>query len=358
MSKCYILGAGFSKAVSNLPIMRELSQRFHKIANEQDQAGNKNRHEWGMHIVSYIGMLETEFFIKPCVDIESGQKYENCNFQENLEALISFIDLNTSGGIYATIRDKDGNRSGYSKDTLFWNYSDLGQLKREIKTFLYLTLIKPEVDTRLLASFIKQLNPEDSIITFNYDLIMERALFERGLWYPRDGYGIKFDDFPEDNISVDDPTSIPLYKLHGSLNWGNPSLFNPPMKIDFFYDDGSPIFPGYLIDEKPDRFIPFRGAHDGHWMMPSYMKNFTNPLLLSIWKKAFSTIQTADEVVVVGYSLPKEDSAACLLFGTSDIKEKKMTLVDLNAQNLVPKYNEISGNTDIKVYKELSAYLS
>jgi hypothetical protein len=217
MNKCYVLGAGFSKAVSDLPVMKDLSEEFWQVRSQEHQFGNDNRVKWGNRIRDYLDYLEKEFFTKPC--IRAGETYEECNFQENLEALISFIDLNTSGTIRARVVDRDGNKSSYSKRSLFWNFADLPELRTCIQTYLYLTLIKPEVNTEALDPIIRHISQTDKVITFNYDLIVERALYERGIWQPKDGYGITFKELPKIASAHNSRSRVCIYKLHGSLNW-------------------------------------------------------------------------------------------------------------------------------------------
>lgn len=283
MSRCYILGAGFSKAVANLPVMKEMVSTFTHIRERERELGHNNRVLWGDRLLSYLDHLENEFFRKPCVDTDNGQAYETCNFKENLEALVSFIDLNLSGEIRATLVDKQGRMSNFTKHSLFWNYSDLGELRRCIQTYLYLALIGPVAESPLLRLFIDQLVPEDRLITFNYDLVVETALYNRGLWNPSDGYGIEFQGFPGVCESKKFRTLIPLYKLHGSLNWNDSAL-------RFFYDDGSAIFPGYLKDERASLSVQYQGKHEGNWVMPSFIKQFSAPGLLSAWTKALEAI--------------------------------------------------------------------
>ena len=42
MSKCFILGAGFSKAVANLPLMSELTKRFWEVLESEKILEHKN----------------------------------------------------------------------------------------------------------------------------------------------------------------------------------------------------------------------------------------------------------------------------------------------------------------------------
>lgn len=351
MSKCYILGAGFSKAVAKLPVMKELVPTFTRIHEEQRKLGHRNRVHWGEQLLCYLDFLEDEFFRKPCVRAEKGGSYEKCNFKENLEALVSFIDLNLSGTIRATLIDEQCRRSDFSKNSLFWNYSDLDELRRCIQTYIYLALIGPFPESCLLRLFIERLKPGDTLMSFNYDLVVETALYNRRLWNPSDGYGIEFKNCQQVSESHKFSTRIPLYKLHGSLNWDHSGL-----QLRFLYDDGTPIFPGYLQKQPPLR-RPYEGKHAGNWMMPSFIKEFSAPGLLTVWTKAFKAIKQAKEVVAVGYSLPKEDSAACLLLGTSGISDKHLTLVNPQAKNLRERYTLVTGNTQIALSGGLEEYL-
>ena len=350
MARCFVLGAGFSKAVSNLPVMKELADAFWDIRSREDRLGHCNRVRWGDRIQYYLQCLEYEFFEKPCVNTEDGETYRECNFQENLEALVSFIDLNASGKIEATVTDKNGRTSSYSKGSLFWNFTDLDELRSCIETYIYLTLIRPKVKKYALVPFLQKMESGDEIITFNYDLIVERAIFQMGIWKPRDGYGVDFKDFPPIDDSHDIESRVMIHKLHGSLNWKS------DFSLRFFYDDNEPIFPGYLRDRSSGH--QYQGKHSGNWMLPSFIKRFTVPELIGCWDRAFRAMKDADEIVIIGYSLPKEDSAACLLLGTTALSEKRMTLVDPNADKLQRKYRTITSNRYIDKYCRVEDFVN
>ena len=338
--------------------MRELATEFGCIHEREKAAGRDNRAFWGARILQFLNELEEEFFRKPCVNIEDGESYERCTFRENLESIVSFIDLNLSGKIRAELI-RGGNRSDFSKDVLFWNRMDLKDLRIWIQTYLYLALIGPVEESPLLASFIDHMLPGDTILTFNYDLVIESALFRRKLWSPTDGYVIWFENTPPPDQRNDVSTSFPLHKIHGSLNWEGPDMFQPRLELEFFYDNGSPIFPGYLKNERPRRNVPYQGGHGGCWMMPSFVKQFAVPELLQVWRNAFTALREADELVAVGYSLPSEDSAACLLLGTTGLSEKQLTLVNRTSEKLVERYSKVTGRSESKIvtYASLEEYL-
>ncbi len=360
MSKCFILGAGFSKAVANLPLMSELTKKFWEVLENEKTLGHRNRVILGERIKNYFWDLEKEFFVNPCVDVKNGEKWHSCNYEKNLEQIISFIDLNLSGEINATLVTKNGKTQSFSKRNLFWNYTDLDELRLCIQTYIYLALIEPKINKNLLKLFINHLSKGDNIITFNYDLVLERALYEDNYWHPKDGYGIIFNNFPaitkQDNLK----SIIHIYKLHGSLNWQSDTILGLDkynnIKINSFYDDNTPIFPGYLQDEKNNPFI-YEGKHSGIWILPSFIKQFDIPQLLQIWEKAGQAINNADEIIVIGYSLPKEDSAAGLLLGTNQISDKKLIIIDPNEDELFGRYLSITRNPEPITFKSLEEYL-
>lgn len=136
------------------------------------------------------------------------------------------------------------------------------------------------------------------MITFNYDLIVERALYERGIWKPKDGYGITFKGSPKIARAHSSRSGVCIYKLHGSLNWEN------DLKLQCFYDDKTPIFRGYP-QEGSKSYPRYQGKHLGLWILPSFIKQFAVPELLNVWEGAFRAIRESQQLIVIGYSLPK-----------------------------------------------------
>jgi hypothetical protein len=169
----------------------------------------------------------------------------------------------------------------------------------------------------------------DKIITFNYDLGIERAMRGAGLWDVRTGYGF--------HIENAESSPVEVLKLHGSTNWrallfgghktgffvgGANSLNKRP--VLFFHQDlaylGYPDFvdpmcrgidtaaslPAMIMPALPKRFH-FTTTYGEEW------KDFWDAL----WKNAEHTIADANELVIIGYSLPAADERArTMLLGT------------------------------------------
>jgi hypothetical protein len=72
--------------------------------------------------------------------------------------------------------------------------------------------------TKIVKGWLK---PGDTIISFNYDLIMDCSLKQIGLWHESSGYGLS-----ERQDKTSPKSAIMLLKPHGSLNWF-PSYKNP-----------------------------------------------------------------------------------------------------------------------------------
>lgn len=72
------------------------------------------------------------------------------------------------------------------------------------------------------AGLIHALGTDATYVTFNWDTLLDRALWESGAWQVDDGYGVRFrgvmDNGWRDTVAPQRP-SKPLLKLHGSMNW-------------------------------------------------------------------------------------------------------------------------------------------
>jgi NAD-dependent SIR2 family protein deacetylase len=157
-----------------------------------------------------------------------------------------------------------------------------------------------------------------SIITTNYDVVIEKRLYARlnareipdlidfGLsWRAVDG--------PDAAASQPRPASpwLGFYKLHGSLDW-----LRCPLCDHIYIDPARTIFRGdggrQVSDPSPWRvascvcgYRPLRHII----VAPSMVRDVRNPNLLTIWHSALEALRTADEWIVIGYSMPPEDVA-------------------------------------------------
>jgi hypothetical protein len=163
-----------------------------------------------------------------------------------------------------------------------------------------------------------------SIITFNYDMAVDYA-FHRKL--KSIDYG--FSDTPSGGM--------PILKLHGSINWAECSVCHvvAPVTLEEY-------FKKYLIsffDEDIQRITLDIGSHlsgfkhvcGGAYMKnpaivpPTWDKSQYRKNVASVWARAAQELSQAENIYVIGFSLPPTDSFFKYLYalgsvGTSILK--------------------------------------
>ena len=175
--------------------------------------------------------------------------------------------------------------------------------------------------------------PGDVILTFNYDLALERELKLEKMWEVWDGYG-----FPIGEKTA--PSSkVKVLKLHGSVNWHG-LLFGG----HFSWVNGSlgsrPViwgrefkFLGY--PEGTNDPLAETGSYTDAFILPTYSKKFYVeasfgkewvPFWDSIWNQAEDALRKADEILVLGYSLPPADERAVRMILEAPRKHAKITI--------------------------------
>ncbi len=110
-----------------------------------------------------------------------------------------------------------------------------------LQSFIIDVLRKPSsralINTCKRHDFIvKMMSKGDSIISFNYDLIIDSSLFNSGLWGEIGGYGrfnwdMAFEELDYPNAKTITSSKYNLFKPHGSLNWSINSETNTPQTI-------------------------------------------------------------------------------------------------------------------------------
>ena len=157
-----------------------------------------------------------------------------------------------------------------------------------------------------------------ALITFNYDLVLERTLWEsfhrreRGTIKPIvNSCGLKYyfgdNDFfvkrvshtysipkgpqlrseengqmPEYILNQNTEADIPYFKLHSSLNWSrkNPTVRPPTPPVQ---------------------------AVDNPLILPPVFNKMNTPVVDTVWRRALEVLRQAKQIIIVGYSLPKTD---------------------------------------------------
>jgi len=299
MNKVFILGAGASYP-AGVPLMKEIfTQGIFHLRMGSVSGDSLNRYP------QFCAYLKDRF------------NYD-VNFQGPME--------------FAACKDVDIEKVLSSIDNEIFDNNDeeLAQVRKEAVRFVYLTLEQAIIDgpkknncyTDFASQRINISKDDNTIITFNYETLMERAL-PRGCF----SYGI---DVEKDNIQNfpsyerEYRNNLLVLKPHGSLNWAICSQCN---KLHLFfsqrYDD---IFQKKCCNCGTDFeavLVPPTRFKEGKYLR----KLWEAANLERLWTIAGEKIAYADEISIIGYSFNKNDKEAFdLILNSMKANSKKPNL--------------------------------
>lgn len=163
-------------------------------------------------------------------------------------------------------------------------------------------LMENSKSQQIIRDFVREnLHEGDTIVTFNWDLTFERALEE----YPGDpGFLYTYSRERKER-------QFSLLKPHGSIDWFDKKAVRnliSAKKIGTL-DDTLCYYPHFDRGDYPElaKIPPVI-------VPPVVSKEFDRKFLKRTWRFVFRAITDATELHVIGYSLPKEDQFARLVF--------------------------------------------
>ena len=201
-----------------------------------------------------------------------------------------------------------------------------------------------------IATFAELCVEEEIIcITFNYDDVLDKALWEvkevigtpnnkKKYWHPDGGYGFYCQPSNAciENISHGmDETSMYLLKLHGSINWKIRKGSIQPYSLNALvhHQKWLPLitYSGIPINDKQRIDIERHLKKISIIVPPLLTKEVlvNEPVLRLIWSLAFDALKNAEQVVFVGYSLPITDIASGFLFSEAIPKSCEIKVVNI-----------------------------
>ena len=181
--------------------------------------------------------------------------------------------------------------------------------RREIEDFLRLTFgilssIEVRVVKRNLYEFlVSRLGVGDTILTLNYDTLLDSALVEAG-WNPNKGYGLIGAGGNVDWRRPKPPCSasladVRLLKLHGSLNWYVRGSFGKLARV---------------FETKPTKVLISATPRTNEFaslvrqiVPPIYGKFFAHKHWRVLWSAAHDALVEAEALVIIGCSLVDTD---------------------------------------------------
>lgn len=161
--------------------------------------------------------------------------------------------------------------------------------------------------------------PGDCVVTFNYDVSLDRELVRNGKWNVGDGYGFTMQGLPGNSQTR-------LLKLHGSAIW-LALLFGGATGFFQFHGDALGTRPVIGTDDLS--YLGYAGLSDPSFqrasggvlpmIMPTLSKEFFfdtsfgrewEDFWNGLWQQARRSLNEAEEVVLLGYSLAAADERA------------------------------------------------
>ncbi len=283
----FILGAGTS-VCSGAPII----SNFLKEARELYYQGiDESSHEDFETVFQIISEFQ-EVLIKSTVDLD------------DIEVILAALEI---GQVIGAMND----RIDYERVIPIFKRFILKTLELKIKydfnsEHRFVLSQGYEQFVSLIRTLMQYKKQGISIISFNYDINIDIALRYRNMIPIY---------FLKDSESSNHTTSIPLLKLHGSLNWtkcecGEINYFDVADILQArFSDTGSHgiNLMDFLRKVSCSKCFALSPKHEPVIIPPIFNKINQQRELQLVWRQAANELSEAENIIVIGYSLRESD---------------------------------------------------
>lgn len=216
---------------------------------------------------------------------------------------------------------------------------------------------------------IKKYNSNISILTLNYDTLLEQSFEPMFQTFGYLDYCIHLMNYdqrmelknfrywidPREPVKVvagTEPVPIKIIKLHGSLNWKYCNCCNQtlltPWNRDIDLNKGK--FTGYTYPqkEKYEFLCPFDETEfETLILAPSFSKRLDQPVISQLMSEAAREIRSTKKIIFVGYSLSNADVHIRALFKKQLEEDVKVIVINSrNAETLKLKYLSLTDNIE------------
>ncbi|MDO8433937.1 MAG: SIR2 family protein [Candidatus Binatus sp.] len=166
-------------------------------------------------------------------------------------------------------------------------------------------------------------NHRDTIITFNYDNLIEQSLQELDLPFH---YGLPIEAISFDQSAARIKNSyanagVALLKLHGSVNWiallpeQQERLGRRVLLAQLQVDEGKAVKPNRRLSGKPgymrlslcENYDAVRARGVSPFLVPPTWHKMFVGFFAGVWDAAVAALKTATNLVILGYSVPPTD---------------------------------------------------
>ncbi|MGJ0485995.1 MAG: SIR2 family protein [Methylomicrobium sp.] len=227
-----------------------------------------------------------------------------------------------------------------------WTLDLMRQVRRALQymVFAFLEYKLRRISHNYYADLLRILDPTRSesltIISLNYDIIVDNAMVKHSDYLP--DYGC--------DITTDRYKALPhkgsLLKIHGSLNWSYCPSCN---RLDLGVSESGKT---YKMLNELYQVNPLEARYSCHGfpcpqcstfvepvlITPTQLKDYRNPHVQRVWTLAEQELRSAERVIIVGYSLPDDDLDVIYLLkrGLSELAKrapKNITVVEYTSDD-------------------------
>ncbi|HEV2120827.1 MAG TPA: hypothetical protein VGS11_12095 [Candidatus Bathyarchaeia archaeon] len=315
--------------------------------------------------------MNQDFFKMARLVIENTGMKSDASFMDEVELLIktvapmygstkrdlSFFDTRDLGlEEVMTLLDIDSKLFFGSMPGKFGQYES--RQTRVLKDILARTLDEALIGPlcRKHLALAKQMRPGDLVLSFNYDILMDNALFRTGK-LTDSGYWMNFFQANEDEtwIPTNDAVSdVTLLKLHGSLNWTKCGRCG----VIVLYHLQKQVRYGAI------RFhCPRCKAGDTFaqrlMIPPTQSKDYQDENISFLWYQADVMMKNISHIVCIGYSFPYTDFDMLSLMRRFRARQPKAPEIDFVSpdQDARNRMKNIMSLEKISYFDNLSSYL-
>jgi NAD-dependent SIR2 family protein deacetylase len=333
----FILGAGAS-CEYGLPLISNFLEKSRELYNRTKADVYKDNYE---RVIQTIGNLQ---------NVNSKSFINIYNIEEVLSAFEMGRIINKLPGI-----SKKEEIEHIVESTKRLIYETLDK-STELKIASRSELPDAFSSHQRLINFIDRKNKENidacSIITFNYDLLLDYALYKQKLNV----------NYCLDEVNKDKVSQVKLMKLHGSLNWFTqvdekndvvPLYLDDIFKdIKYYFNPGGEdkiffIDPIKWLSEKNNKYNEKNIIPEPILVPPTFNKIEYNKSILNVWRQTSLELTKAENILICGYSHPETDNFFKYLFALGISGEsiiKRIVVYDPD-QGVNEKYKKILGRS-------------
>lgn len=308
LKRVFVFGAGFSKP-AGMPLANELVD----LCSARIPVGEMR--DWIEHLRDRLTWLSTAPHGREPFKLSIEEVFHYAHFDVEVHRLLQQL---------VPVGRTDGETPWDTAEHIESWLRDLEEAMCDV-----ISERENKADLLPITRWAEAVTHNDAVITFNYDTLVERALLQLGQCWSH-GFVGEADE------------GIPVFKLHGSIDWIVVHRSQVPGKLDLLFDkrndNRTDRDSGHIEDdcrlwrcrsaEQRCKWIQGRHLQLGkegevdrlHWRkvgiagLGAYKLLHEVPGLGLTWVHAMKALHQADVAIVVGFSLSEFDAMAQLQF--------------------------------------------